>query len=689
VSFIRRRWVGYGAIALNAIALYVSGSRGALLGAITLALVTFVLILFKGALKTRRQWIAVALVGLLLIAVPLSNPRVRSLITVSPSASNSGFSLEQLADGPTKDRLYMLQAGQRIFSTHPFLGIGPGNLSRVYNLYRPPAVGGGLELVQQLHNTPAQLLAELGLLGATSCALGLGWLIATGLRLHRRITQPQDRILLWSLAASGFGYGVSSLTDYQLENIGIASTLVIAITLLINLADSYLTQIPAARLNHEPTANLNSDLKDDSFDGTNDTKITCPSGALSQPTRRLLSLLLLLYISLAFQLWTRADVGFYLANAAKGDVESLSVADADTKWSKAGSLVPWDPTYGALAAEQLIDVQSATETEKLQNIITKAAIASLQSALKAAPNDPWLNQNLATLLLKNEPQKAEAYLRRTALLMPRSQHYTYYTLADACLKQQKTAEANSALVLESLANPSFLVDPLWQKAPFVEILPDVVDQTLTLWLALLPQTAPQSPQYAWLTQQIAILQWWHRRPLSLSAAAIEQLPPLTQVILKIEENPTLAAMRIAELIKQSSEPETINFALLQAWLLPDKYLSQFFKNFEITTAEKQIISDNIRQHRDLRQWLTSVTESATQNKRFGLTFAYRNAAANDLRQVLFSQGPSTSQLLDQLAILTGPPREFPQLDSQLVNFAAQSLGLIPPEKTHFKPPSLP
>jgi hypothetical protein len=39
----------------------------------------------------------------------------------------------------------------------PFLGVGPGVMSRVSNLYRPIETGAGLDHIQQLHNTPVQI----------------------------------------------------------------------------------------------------------------------------------------------------------------------------------------------------------------------------------------------------------------------------------------------------------------------------------------------------------------------------------------------------------------------------------------------------------------------------------------------------------------------------------------------------
>ncbi|MGB3298982.1 MAG: O-antigen ligase family protein [Phormidesmis sp.] len=668
----QRRWLGYGAIALNVAALYISGSRGALLGFVALALVSLPLYFIYHPAKTRRHSIVLGLLCLMVSGALLSNPRVRSLTSFSPSANSSAFSIQQIDDGPTKDRLFMLQAGRHIVTTHPLLGIGPGNLARVYNLYRPLAVGGGLELVQQLHNTPVQILVELGAIGFGGCLLGVGWLLKLGVALHKTIYNKTDRILLYSIGASWFGYAVFSLSDYQLENIGIASTLVITTALFISLANQYLA----------PT-----ELQ-----------------PLAQRTRRLISLCLLLYFSVVLQVWARADAGFYLASAAQKDMESFQLANANVKWTKASRLMPWDPTYAALSAEQLATIAQQTSEPKNKDLLNREAIASLKTALAAAPNDPWFNQNLAVLLLnqnslnskssdpksfKQNYQQAEAAIRRAALLFPRSQHYTYYTLGLTYLKQQKQSQATAALVLESLANPSFLADPLWNNPPFAELLANVVDRTLTAWQEVLKSTAADSAQHAWLQQQIILTQWWHHQlPSGQQSNGVnlnsKELAPIIQAILATEADPTKSLNLLAQVI-QIGSADASKAALLQAWIAPDQYLTPFLKSFKGTPKEKQTIINDVRDHRNLRDWLTSVTEPPSEELRYGLAFAYRNALANNIRQVLFANGPTTSPLLDEFALFSPPPREFLQLDEAIAQIAAQDLALISPSQTHFEP----
>jgi len=629
-----QRWAGCGAIVINAIALYISGSRGALLGVLALGIVSLVLYWFYYPHKTQKHWIIISLVSLSLLAMLVSNPRIRAVAT-HPFSTGTTLSVENITDGPTKDRLFMLQAGQKTLKAHPLLGVGPGNLSRVYNLYRPLQAGSGLDSVQQLHNTPAQLLAELGILGCSAYVLWLATLLKLGFSLHRKITDRADRILLCSIGASWFAYSISSLTDYQLENIGIASTLTVTSALLIDLFGTYLP---------------------DSL-----------SSSVAKKKRRLLSLGLLLYLSITVQLWARVDVGLHIATVAKSNNQAFDLAAADTKWTKAAKLVPWDPTYSALATDQLIAALPTVTDADSSKVLTSAAIASLQSTLRAAPNDSFFNQNLAVLSLQTDPVQAEQSMHHALRLFPRTQHYSYYTLGCSYLNQEKSDKAMTAFILEAIANPQFLIDPLWQQAPFSDLLPTVVSATLTAWQSLLATTPLQSSQHAWLTQQISLLQWWQVQPFS---ASLQTKNPLLQALFQIDKNPESALILLNQIAESSHKP-----LLIKAWLMPDRYLAPLVENLEITSEEKALLKENIHAHRDIRQWLTSIRQPLIPRQRFGLSFSYRNANANSIRSVLFASGPHRLPLLEQLNLFSPPPREFLQLDQKLAEIGTKSLSL--------------
>ena len=75
-----QRWLGYGAITINLIALYASGSRGALLGATVLGLVVWVLYCFHTKCKQIKHRILIALSLLFILGTLASNHNAAVLL---------------------------------------------------------------------------------------------------------------------------------------------------------------------------------------------------------------------------------------------------------------------------------------------------------------------------------------------------------------------------------------------------------------------------------------------------------------------------------------------------------------------------------------------------------------------------------------------------------------------------------
>jgi putative inorganic carbon (HCO3(-)) transporter len=238
------RWAAAASVGLITVALYVSGSRGAALGLVVWLLVTWIGGLVRADKTHRWRWGLMGLVTLGGVGLALAtNPRIRGW-----------FSTTGTPDGPTLDRWFMLRLGGNILQDRPLVGVGPGVMSRVSNLYRPIEPGAGLDHIQQLHNTPVQLAGELGLPGLVLYMAGLFLIGRLWWRLWRLPLTAEDRYLLGGIGGAFLAYGVSSLTDYQLENIPIAGTLLALVVLLISLADAYglprVSQSPSPRNPH-------------------------------------------------------------------------------------------------------------------------------------------------------------------------------------------------------------------------------------------------------------------------------------------------------------------------------------------------------------------------------------------------------------------------------------------------------
>jgi putative inorganic carbon (HCO3(-)) transporter len=424
-----QRWLATGGAVLIVAATYISGSRGAALGLIVWLTLTFTLRIFTHSGRHhRRQVILSAATLVLALGAMASNPRIRT--TVQVILGGQGLDLARLSatDGPLIDRLFMGQTGINIFGDRPWLGAGPGNISRLFNLYRPIDMGAGLDHVQQLHNTPIHLLAELGLVGI---GLYLAWGIWVGRlwwHLAQQLSPGRHRTLLMGISGSFCAYGISSLTDYQLENIPISLTLITNLILMVSLADT-----------------LN------------------PTSALPALFRRCASLATLALLALFLQVWLPFNFALALGQQAViATDQRQDLPTAHRKWLKASQLIPWDPTYSALAAQQLVLIERGVSRPDNQAAIQEGVIENLIAAYQAAPYDAWFNNNLAIRLLPETPDQAEVFAARTVQLLPRTQNYTYYILGLTYLAQQKTAAAITAFALEGLVTPRFSTLPIWQ-----------------------------------------------------------------------------------------------------------------------------------------------------------------------------------------------------------------------------------
>jgi len=117
---------------------------------------------------TRNAWLgAAAGIGLLLgiqrkmllVALPLLG---LAIIALGPqSLRDRALSSFTGNDPATRDRLAMLQMAPKIVADHPLTGVGPDQITRVYEQYRPPTAVN--QNNPHLHNVPLQIAAERGI----------------------------------------------------------------------------------------------------------------------------------------------------------------------------------------------------------------------------------------------------------------------------------------------------------------------------------------------------------------------------------------------------------------------------------------------------------------------------------------------------------------------------------------------
>ncbi|NJN74715.1 MAG: O-antigen ligase family protein [Limnothrix sp. RL_2_0] len=371
--------------------------------------IAFVIWRTKGRKRVIYGSVALGVITVMAIAA-LQNPRVQQIIQIDTSQGVIP-TIDFQVDGQTEDRIFMWQAGFNILRDRPLTGVGLGNMSRLYNFYRPINAGAGAAHIQQLHGTPAHLLGELGLIGGLAIAFLLVQLVRLGWRIHSLTEDLTARRLLYGLGGGWFAYAMAALTDYQLENIPISLTLAFTVLALLAIADRTLpNQIPAS---------------------------------LSESQRRSLSLsslgatLSALVAALPFSI----SMGFFAQGQllwAQGNAEQ-----AFEKIAIAETINAWNPVYPLRLGLWLLETREFQQDQPEQyRKSTELAVAYFQDAWTMAPNDFYFNMNVAVLLIELDSPLANHYLERAVQLLPRESGFAYLLLGYA-YAQQDRKEARS------------------------------------------------------------------------------------------------------------------------------------------------------------------------------------------------------------------------------------------------------
>ena len=662
-----KRWTGALASLLALFNIYASGSRGALLGAFVI-LICFAASALLRSKGKQRYYAVLGGVAVIagLFALTLTNPRIRTVVSKVNQSLEQGDNLFAglLKDGPITDRWMMLKALGNILKDRPVFGVGVGNMSRVYNLYRPIEAGDGLDHVQQLHNTPAQFLGELGLLGFVvyvACLICLGVL---AFKLARHLQERQDRWLLTGVIVSILGYLFSSLTDYQLENIPITTILVLNVVFIVCLAQQ--KQLPPKAID-----------------------IT------SKNIRRSLSLVVFAVFGLSLSIWIPANLANYTGVMAKRVFLNDQVVKADQYWDTASRIQTWDPVFNIIAGNHLLKLSTLVDAEDQENLQTQA-VKYFSRALDAAPNDSVLNFILATQVLEKDPAKAEIYASRSVQLLPRVDYYTYHVLGLAYLAQGKTDQATSAFALGIMNFPKSLGLTNWQEPPLAELKSAVIEKTAHLYDELLQNLDTTSPAGMELYEQNLVFRWWSNLPIPDYDSS--KLYPLVQALLIAQESPEQAVNIVDQAIEAYQEDpdrvlignrETPNrgLALLKLWLKPE-LLSQEeqAEQFGLPPEGMAEVREHILQHRDIRSWLTSIAKDAETFRRSGLFFMYRNPYANSaiVGTVPRPEGLSIYAIPEVIELFSDTPRDCYPLDQVMNKYRSQWLGLPHPTETGFQ-----
>lgn len=160
-----QRWLWFTGIGLGILDLYTTSSRGGWLGLIGVCVIGLGILIFRSQIP--RLWLGLGGLAtlLFLFIVIFANNRLKTVIT---SLVQGG------GDNEFSYRWINTLIGWQMGSENLLTGIGLGNVPITYQHYRPLIAGRASELIYQLHSTPAQLFAELGIWGILA---GIGLVI--------------------------------------------------------------------------------------------------------------------------------------------------------------------------------------------------------------------------------------------------------------------------------------------------------------------------------------------------------------------------------------------------------------------------------------------------------------------------------------------------------------------------------
>ncbi|KAM3097171.1 O-antigen ligase family protein [Phormidesmis sp. 146-12] len=616
-----RRWLWGAGVGLGLIDLYTTSSRGGLLGLAVALVAGFAVLIWQSQLP--RRWLVFSGVGLLAVVAiaAFTNPRLRSLL----SGTN--------VSGELAYRLISATTGWQMGITHPLTGVGLGGELLLFQKYRPFWAGREAEMIFQLHSTPIQLWANLGIWGILPLLGAIVLLPSLALRWQKS-TQKDDAlnpILIGSLLAGLLAYSVQSLTDYQLDNVCISGTLVIFLAVLASQFR------PASRL-PPPASPL--------------TRLLPIAG---------LSIVAAIAVSLIpiHRAWMLSSQGF----AALGQLEDAKTPQArqdslntfEQQLTQAQTLAPWEPYYAYQLGWTLGDLGLRTEDRALVD----RAIPQLIKGNQAAPYQEFGQTNLGWLLLNRDAKSAVQAFGRSAQLIP-AKRGTFYSLGFGLLGV-KPDLAVKAIVLELLRDPILVSSPVWKTPQLQPVYTQALKQLETQYNTLLQKHSQPGIFNTHLHNSRGLLYWWTG---NLTAARSDLQPygnDVSRTILDLAQGKSVDLQKIQN---------TAGGLTIAAWLNPPQRLELLQKAWitENRTAPPpeiiQQLADSMATSTSLDQWIKQNAPSReVRRSRPGFNILSRHVDGPVPKDFLTtSENIALNNLLKELL-----PSQiyFPELDSAL------------------------
>ena len=161
---------------------------------------------------------------------------------LAPSTLTARFvSTFNLKDPTSRDRIAMLHEGAHMVRDHPFVGIGPNMVERLYAQYRVPEAVKALN--PHLHNVPMQIAAERGL---PALAFWLWFIVTLTVDLVRRLRDGAPRFLAATALAAVTSMLAAGMFEYNFGDSEFLMLFLVLVTLPFAAARTDVPARPAA-----------------------------------------------------------------------------------------------------------------------------------------------------------------------------------------------------------------------------------------------------------------------------------------------------------------------------------------------------------------------------------------------------------------------------------------------------------
>ncbi|ASC71454.1 hypothetical protein XM38_024060 [Halomicronema hongdechloris C2206] len=572
-----QRWLWLGGGLLGLVDLYTTSSRGGWLALIATAVVALAVALLRSPLPKKVVLPAGAVGVIALVGLALANPRIRQLVLALLSGRTQS--------GELAYRFITNAVGWAMGKAHPWSGIGLGGVPVAYQAYRPAWAGREAELQFQLHGTPAQLWAELGIWGILIPLLLSGWGLYCTWRWLRHPSPNQLLApLVWSLLAGLLACGLISLTDYQLDILCISGGLALYGAVLA-------------------------------------TTFHSPGSASSPPqriTRGLVGLGLGLTVAMGVWLvpihraWQLSSQGF--AAIRQDDLPTFVQT-----LERAHQLAPWEPYYPYQLGWKLGDLSYQAPPEVAERL-RRDAITWFQRGLKASPYQEFGHSNLGWLQVQVEPKAAVQSFTRSAQLVPAKQG-VFFGLGFSLLRAGQPEQATEAMVLELLRHPLGLTSPVWQTGQFSPLYAPMLASLEARYSEFLEQLAPGNGLTRYLHQLRGSLRWWQGDLAGAEADWTIGGTVISRAVLDLAQGQPVDAAALPDspgkfAILAWQTPSERRALLEKAWVTQPEDLPQLEEGLPPPEMIDQLVQ-SMRAAESFDQWLHIAPTWEPRSKRLG------------------------------------------------------------------------